>query len=134
MGQKNYRLILDEIEKLMENGSELPPLFTWKDDIPMIKSLMHQFCTFTDTDTDTGRYRVYPLQQLFLEIINKTMQNSNAKTQSFRLIHAEQYLNHVVCLKDSACNVSFFFFNFEIISFCFQDARLLSVKTFEPIF
>lgn len=55
-GEKNYALILHEINKFMGNARQLPPLFTAKEDIPMIESFIQEFCALSDENP--SRYRV----------------------------------------------------------------------------
>lgn len=92
----------------MGNTKQLPPLFTAKEDIPMIEAFMREFCALNGNNPD--RYRIFPLHQLFYDIKEEAVKNS-LEGQSFRSIHiAEAHLNrdHYAYLQNTACNVSVF--------------------------
>lgn len=73
---------------------------------------MQQLCDYREGNN--SRYRVYPLHQLFYDIKEEAVKNS-IDGVSFRSIHiAEAHLNrdHYAYLNNTACNVSFLFFDF----------------------
>lgn len=105
-GERNYKAILNEIDNFMGNRSKLAPLFTLRDQIPIITSFISQFCGFCDVDPD--RYPVYPLHQIFYDVKEEAVKNS-INGNSFRSIHiAENLLNrdNFAYLPNTACNVS----------------------------
>lgn len=105
-GEKNYQKILQEIIKFL--GPELPPLFTMKEDIPMIKSFFKQFCALTDEDYN--HYRVYPLHQLFFDIKQEAVKiNINNMTGFPSIYIAEAHLkrDRYAFVGNIACNVSY---------------------------
>lgn len=107
IGEKDYRIILDQIDEFMGNGSQLPPLFTLKENIAMIESFMRDFCSRRGLD-DEDRYRVYPLHQLFYNI-NEEALNYSLTRESLRSIHiAETILNNdrYAYVDGIACDVS----------------------------
>lgn len=119
-GETNYSLILQQIKDFMGNKSEFDPLFTKKEDIPMIESFFDQFCASSPGDYP-HHYRVYPLHRLFFEIKNAAVQNSIDNKGFTSIDIAEHHLNtdQNEYLKDIACNVSSFFkflhFVFEVV-------------------
>lgn len=104
-GERNYALILQQINNFMGHESQLPPLFTTKNDIPIIESLIRQFCA--TTDEDPNRYRVYPIHQLFFEIKEEAVRNSINGTSFRSIFVAEAQLNRFPeFYRNIACNVS----------------------------
>lgn len=103
-GEKNYQSILKQIHKFM-GKNELAPLFTLKENIPMIKSFLHQFCEMSEEES---RHRVYPLHELFFVIKEEAAKNS-VEGEAFQSIHIpDAHLNRdqYIYLRDTACNVS----------------------------
>lgn len=108
-GERNYKVILNEIDAFMGSRSELAPLFTIRDQIPIITSFINQFCSFANVDAN--RYTVYPLHQIFYDIKEEAVKNS-ISGQSLKSIHiAEALLNrdNYAYQSNMACNVSFCF-------------------------
>ncbi|KAJ6633186.1 Protein maelstrom like [Pseudolycoriella hygida] len=103
-GEKNYTAVLNAMHSFLGNPSELPPLFTAKEEITIIKSFLQQFCPRDEPEL-VNRYRVYPLHQLFYEIKEEAVRNSVQGTP-FKSIHiAEAHLNrdHYSYISNIAC-------------------------------
>lgn len=98
------------INNFLGNAIQLPPLFTTKEDIPIIQSFIREFGAASDEDP--SRYRVYPLHHLFFDVKEEAVRNS-IDGALFRSIHlAEDQLrrDRYAHLRDTACNVSPFSF------------------------
>lgn len=106
-GQKNYRILLDEMVRFMGDTKPLPPLFTTKEEIPVIKSFINEFCA--DGSDDPDRFRVWPLHQLFFNIKEEAVKYSPAGESIKSIFVAETLLNRdtYVYATSGACNVSF---------------------------
>ncbi|KAG4080743.1 hypothetical protein HA402_005923 [Bradysia odoriphaga] len=89
-GERNYKRILDQMKMFM--GEPMPILFTSKENIAMIKSFIQSFIDFGNNG-DIESYRVYPLHQLFFQIKENAVKNSDIERKSFKSIHiAEEHL------------------------------------------
>lgn len=87
------------MDKFIGSTQESIPLFTLEEDIPMIASLIQQFCLAAKTTI--YRYEIFSVNQLFLDLKNGGFKS--AEEAKIQLNHDKyMYLNRI------ACQVSFF--------------------------
>lgn len=80
MGESNYGLLMREIYRFVgsdENG-KVPPLYTHKDHIPMVESVIETLQSEHFTD-EKIQFRIYPLQYLFYTLKTATAEKGDAK-------------------------------------------------------
>ncbi|XP_037051831.1 protein maelstrom homolog [Bradysia coprophila] len=92
-GERNYQRILNEMKRFM--GEPTPILFTFEENIAMIKSFIRLFANSGNNDD----IKVYPLHQLFYEIKVMTAKNSAMERPSFGSINiAKEHLRRYDCV------------------------------------
>lgn len=117
-GVKDFALVLDIINEFVASEEEFVPLFTLDENIPMIESIMQQFCLAGNHSN--RRFNILSINQLFFEIKNGSSVNGSSSdgTSRFKSIDdATTWLNRekFVYLNQIACQVSSFCTHFYIL-------------------
>lgn len=94
IGETNYSRLLKEMVMFIadDGAEELPPLFTRRAEVPIVKSIIAQFCA--DAKEDESLFRVYPLEELFFVLKKAAAKQGQDLDEGFASIHvAHSYLD-----------------------------------------
>lgn len=95
-GEKNYASVLGEIDKFTGKASELITLFTLEQNMPMIESIIHEFCLAANCTT--CRYDILSVNQLFFDLKNRASVASRFKSIDDATNREKfMYLNQIAC-------------------------------------